>query len=103
MTTSVRHSQLVRESQKRHKEKHLARKAVGKKVKRGLLPPAKTLKCFDCKKKADCYDHAKGYLGKNRFYVEAVCWSCHRKRGIKRKEYKNGAFYGWKKPRKISS
>ena len=85
-----KHTQLVRESQKRHIEKHRARNAIRKKVDRGLFPKASSLICFDCSKVADCYDHYNGYEGENRFKVQAVCWPCHRERGKERKEYKNG-------------
>ncbi len=86
-----KHSILVMESQKRYPEKVRARKIIERKILKGEIPPAKQLKCFDCGKRAECYDHARGYLGENCFYVEAVCWPCHRKRGVSRGEYKNGS------------
>lgn len=91
MTTKERHTILVMESQKRHPEKHLARKAVGKKVKQRIIPSAREFLCFDCNKKAECYDHPRGYEGKYRFDIEPVCRVCHIKRGVKRKEYRNGS------------
>lgn len=79
-----------RQSQIKHRERQRARDSINQKVQVGTLPKPSTLKCFDCGGQAECYDHARGYLGENRFYVEAVCWPCHRIRGKSRGEYKNG-------------
>lgn len=95
-TTKERHCQLVLESQKRHKEKHLARQAVTRAVKRGDIPKVDTLLCEKCGEQAHCYDHAFGYEKKNQLRVVPMCWNCHRKVGVERGEYKNGAMY--KKP-----
>lgn len=97
MTTPERHCQLVVESQKRHIEKERARRGLKKRVKRGLMPHPTKLQCLDCGKQAECYDHAYGYDGKNRYRVDPVCWPCHRIRGKSRKEYVNGAMNGWRK------
>jgi len=87
--TKERHTQLVMESQKRHPEKNLARKKVTRYVKRGIIRPARELKCIDCKNTADCYDHYKGYGKEHQLDIKPVCWKCHIKRGKNRKEYKN--------------
>jgi len=79
------------ESQKRYPEKYSARKAILWLVQTKKIPKARELDCIDCDNPAACYDHAKGYKGKNKYYVEPVCWKCHIKRGKKRKEYRNGS------------
>lgn len=94
MITPKRHSQLVFESQKKYPEKHAARKKVAYWVRHGKIPSAKELSCIDCGLIANCYDHFLGYSKENQLNVEAVCWSCHLRRGKQRKEYKNGSKIG---------
>jgi hypothetical protein len=79
-----------RKSQLLHPERQRARDAINDRVQRGKMSKPSTLTCIDCGNKAECYDHARGYIGENRLYVEPVCWPCHRIRGKIRNEYKNG-------------
>lgn len=55
-----------------------ARSAVARAVKKGILPPAKKMKCVDCGKKASCYDH-RDY--RKPLKVDPVCKSCDCLRG----------------------
>ena len=68
-------------------EDHLHRRwraeaAISRRVKEGKLPKASTLKCVDCGRKADHYDHFRGH--QHALAVEPVCASCHQKREYKR-------------------
>lgn len=58
----------------------------------GLLPHPSKLKCIDCGVSAVHYDHPVGYKGRRALIVEAVCSSCHCKRGYRRKEHKRPDF-----------
>lgn len=55
-----------------------AHREVKKAIKNGIICPVKQLKCLDCGKQAEIYDH-KDY--NKPLDVEPVCRSCNRKRG----------------------
>ena len=57
---------------------HKAHREVKKAIKNGILSPIQEMKCLDCGKQAEIYDH-KDY--NNPLDVEPVCRSCNRKRG----------------------
>lgn len=56
----------------------LAHKAVQQAIRRGEIPPAKTLACVDCGEQARDYDH-RDYAKK--LEVQPVCRSCNKLRG----------------------
>lgn len=53
-------------------------KAVAKAVKKGIIPPAKTLDCVDCGEPAQCYEH-RDY--NYPMMVDPVCKRCDCNRG----------------------
>jgi ribosome-binding protein aMBF1 (putative translation factor) len=55
-----------------------ARRVFNEAKRKGLFPPAKTLKCVDCSKQAMDWDH-RSY--DRPLEVEPVCRSCNQKRG----------------------
>jgi hypothetical protein len=52
--------------------------AVQKAVKKGILPPVKTLTCVDCGRPGECYDH-RDY--NKPLDVVPVCRKCNFRRG----------------------
>jgi hypothetical protein len=59
-------------------EKKLARAIINTHVRRGKLPPAKTMVCSVCDEAlADHWHHHKGYDRANRLDVVPVCRDCH--------------------------
>ena len=56
----------------------LAGKKVKEAIKKGILKGPIGQKCKDCGKDAQCYDHRNYHKPLD---VEAVCFSCNKKRG----------------------
>jgi hypothetical protein len=63
---------------RRRKIACLAHAKVFKAVRRGILPPVRTLKCADCGDPAEHYDH-RSYA--RPLEVDAVCNRCNKRRG----------------------
>lgn len=63
----------------KHYYKITARRAVQYLVERGQMPPASSLICHYCQKKAEQYHHYKGYMGENQLMVVPACARCDRK------------------------
>lgn len=63
---------------------HSARQAISYRIKKGEIPPAKTLPCFDCGAPAQAYDHFLGYEVEHRLDVQPVCTRCHGAREMSR-------------------
>lgn len=61
----------------RHRDRKLARDAVQRQVRRGLIPPARDLYCVDCWEPAAEYDHHLGYGKEYRLAVVPRCIACH--------------------------
>jgi hypothetical protein len=71
-----------------NKEKWTAHAAIRRMVADGRLAKPSTLKCSDCPKNADEYDHYLGYSAEHRRDVQPVCYGCHAKRKWARGEIK---------------
>lgn len=67
---------------KKNKSKILARICVREEIRKGNMPPAKLLQCFDCGKPANEYDHHLGYNEAHWLSVQPVCYSCHKHRTV---------------------
>lgn len=65
-----------------------AHNAVSRAIKKGTLKKPSAFKCTDCTRRADQYDHFRGYAKQFRLTVQPVCPSCHGKRMVKRGERK---------------
>lgn len=61
-----------------NKASHLASSLVKKAIRRGELKPPRSLKCVDCKSRADVYDH-RSY--ERPLEIEPVCFGCNVRRG----------------------
>lgn len=70
------------------REKNTARCFIKRLVGQGKIPRPNTLRCADCNKRADEYDHYLGYARKHRGDVQPICFSCHKRRNWNRGEYK---------------
>jgi hypothetical protein len=55
-----------------------AHRAVAKAIEQGVLPRPATLRCVDCGRGAECYDHRE-YA--KPLQVDAVCRRCNIRRG----------------------
>ena len=66
--------------QVRFPERQKARQAVAEAVKSGKLPRPSELRCTDCDRYAQEYDHYLGYAPEHRLDVQPVCIKCHKKR-----------------------
>lgn len=58
-------------------EKFRARNVIKNMIRRGDLPPAKTVKCCKCENMAREYHHFKGYSEEMASEVIPVCKKCH--------------------------
>jgi len=73
-----------------HFKRHNARGYIDSLMRSGKMPPARDLKCKDCGKPADYYDHYLGYEFENRGKVEPVCKECDGIRYSERGEVRKG-------------
>jgi len=67
----------VRKYQQKHPLYNTMHSTVSRAIRSGKLPPAKTLKCNECKKTARDYHHHLGYARKHWLDVIPVCRLCH--------------------------
>lgn len=74
----------ARRSAKKFVTKRRARERVKDAVRRGDLPPVRTMACADCGATANAYDHADHNLPLD---VEPVCHECHGRRSRHRGEH----------------